>query len=193
METSKRLNNCDGFSLVELMIVVSLLAVMLTIAVPAYRGFQNRARQKEGFKLLNTYYMAAENTRAEFGRYPGNFVQTGFAPEGQLLYRITAEDNPDIAVLANDDRCVDTAQACNCDPSGTLCPGFKTWTEAPAGIVGANPGPTAPALGACPGFNNSGTQMDVRMSAVLDAAADSADVYRLQTNKILTMCIDGQN
>ena len=47
MKPMKRLEkkNKEGFTLIELVIVIALLAILMTLAVPAYKNLQEQARQ----------------------------------------------------------------------------------------------------------------------------------------------------
>ena len=44
----------SGFTLIELMVVVAILGILATIAIPNFQRFQARAKQKEGQILLST-------------------------------------------------------------------------------------------------------------------------------------------
>ncbi len=92
MRKIKKINQ-KGFSLIELMVVVAIIAILSTIAIPAYQGFQVKARQKEATSSLSGYFIAAQAAKVEHGGYAGNFVAIGFNPAGELKYRITALDN----------------------------------------------------------------------------------------------------
>lgn len=192
------ITNNKGFSLIELMVVVAIIAILSTIAIPSYQGFQARARQKEGFALLSAYYTSAQGTYAEHGVFPGNFVQTGFAPTGQLTYRVTAADGPNLDYGSNDNACIDTSAACNC---GGTCASFKVWDEKTLGAVGTSKGPrpvgTAGACGTAP--NNVGAlgvtanNFSIRVSGVIRNTAALQDEYGMNERKILAMCTDGLN
>lgn len=131
MKMVRLVKNNRGFSLIELMVVVAIIAILASFAIPQYQSFQAKARQKEGLTLLGSYFTAAQATFAEIGIYPGNFVSTGFAPTGQVHYRITAADNatPNPVGIPEDAACIDTTQTCNC---GGACTVFRTWAEVPA-------------------------------------------------------------
>ena len=45
---NKRLRQQEGFTLMELMIVVVILGILMAIAFPVYQGIQGRAEQKVG-------------------------------------------------------------------------------------------------------------------------------------------------
>ncbi len=185
--------------MLELMIVVGMLAVLLTIAVPSYRGFKARALQKEGFALLSAYYMAAHNAKTDFGLFPGNFVQTGFQPVGLLGYRLQVGDNPNnVNMIINDDVCVSTQALCDCATSGgPPCPGFKTWQESPVGVLGTSLGPfdatlpcpvLAPAAG--PNTVTDGTFQAV-VSGVISTRSGKADRQTMNHLKQIAICEDG--
>ncbi len=94
MKTNVRtLNDQRGFSLIELMVVVAILGILATIAIPNFQRFQARAKQKEAQSLLSGYYQAEKATFAEFSTYVGDFGAVGFSPEGRNInYQMDAAD-----------------------------------------------------------------------------------------------------
>lgn len=83
-------NRQAGFSLLELMVVVTIVGIIAAIAMPNFQRFQSRARVAEAKQNLGAYYTAAKASYSEWNVYLGNFVAVGFRPEGRLAYRVTA-------------------------------------------------------------------------------------------------------
>jgi prepilin-type N-terminal cleavage/methylation domain-containing protein len=59
----------DGFTLIELMIVVAIVGILAALAIPAFRGYVQRSRMAEGFAFLGEIRQRQESYRAEFGQY----------------------------------------------------------------------------------------------------------------------------
>lgn len=58
-----------GFSLIELMIVVGIIALLATLALPRFQAFQWKARQSEARNTLNHIYTLEEAYKAEKATY----------------------------------------------------------------------------------------------------------------------------
>jgi len=57
----------DGFTLVELIVVVVIIGVLSAIAIPSFKNFSDKARQKEAEVLLASYVKAAQMFYTEHG------------------------------------------------------------------------------------------------------------------------------
>jgi prepilin-type N-terminal cleavage/methylation domain-containing protein len=75
----------QGFTLVELMVVVGIIGTLVAVAIPTFRKYQGRSRTVEA-RLLLTEVFTAENTMfSDFNTYAeciGNFGMTCPTPEG---------------------------------------------------------------------------------------------------------------
>jgi len=67
-----------GVTLIELMLVVTIIGIMTAIAVPAYRGYTERAQRTEGKNALNRLVTAQENFRLQNNTYTNNLAALGF-------------------------------------------------------------------------------------------------------------------
>ncbi len=77
-----------GFSLVELMVVVAIIGILATIAVPQVSKFMAKAKQSEAKSNLSSLYSAEKAFFAEYNGYASRFTIVGFSPEGVLKYNI---------------------------------------------------------------------------------------------------------
>jgi type IV pilus assembly protein PilA len=59
----------EGFTLVELMVVVAILGVLAAVAVVSFRKYTLRARVSEAYGMLGTIRMRQESYRSEFSQY----------------------------------------------------------------------------------------------------------------------------
>lgn len=65
-----------GFTIVELLIVVVIIAILAAITIVAYNGIQNRAKTSSAQSLANTVVKKAEAFNATESTYPAS--ATGF-------------------------------------------------------------------------------------------------------------------
>ncbi len=176
-----------GFSLIELMVVVAIIAILSTIAIPSYQMFQAKARQKEGFALMGGYYSAAHAARAEYSQFPGNWVGTGFAPTGTLNYNLRSADNGGFTLpymQTTDAACVTGTAACAC---GGACMNFKEWKMGIVGMAGLNLGYANPMTAAA----TAGNTFLIAVAGVPSTKSANIDEYKMDHEKTVEMVTDG--
>lgn len=79
----------SGFSLIELMVVVAIMAFLAMIAVPNFNRFLAKAKRSEAYMNLSSIYAAEKAYWAEHGKYTDVlFGQDGIGwkPEGKTYY-----------------------------------------------------------------------------------------------------------
>lgn len=78
-----RLIRRQGYTILELMVVVAILGVLAAIAIPSYSSYLQRSRTAEAVTFLGEIRQRQEAYRAEFGQYcsvsaaPGAGIDTG--------------------------------------------------------------------------------------------------------------------
>ncbi|MBV7586758.1 type IV pilin protein [Pseudomonas sp. PDM33] len=79
------LTNAGGFTLVEMMVVVSILALLAGIAIPSYRQFVLRANRSEAQSLLHDAAAQQERYLAQYSKYTDDPAKLAFT------YPLTAD------------------------------------------------------------------------------------------------------
>jgi type IV pilus assembly protein PilA len=73
-------NRNRGFTLIELVIVLGIIGMLSSIAVPFFFQTQSRARQAEAKAALKSWYTAESSVFGERGNYFETMGESGFSP-----------------------------------------------------------------------------------------------------------------
>ena len=119
------MNRLRGFTLIELMIVVAIVAILATIAYPSFIGSVRKSRRAEAFDFITKIQQAQERWRANNSSYTDKLAELNIAsdktPNG--YYELTVEVPKDEKTAGSEYTI--TAQAIGSQAADTKCPKFS--------------------------------------------------------------------
>jgi type IV pilus assembly protein PilA len=97
----------QGFTLIELMIVVAIIGILAAIAIPAYQDYTIRAQVSEGMNLAAAAKTAVAETYLNRGTAPADRTEAGMTAnatdtEGKYVSQIEVTDGEIIISYGNE-------------------------------------------------------------------------------------------
>ncbi|WP_275574870.1 pilin [Ventosimonas gracilis] len=74
----------SGFTLIELMIVVAIIGILASIAIPAYQDYTARAQVTEALNLAGAQKLAVSEYYADKGTWPSSNAEAGIGAAADI-------------------------------------------------------------------------------------------------------------
>jgi type IV pilus assembly protein PilA len=79
----------QGFTLIELMIVVAIIGILAAIAIPAYQDYTIRAQVSEGLNLAGAAKAAVSEFTMDSGAFPSTNAEAGVSASADINGKYT--------------------------------------------------------------------------------------------------------
>jgi prepilin-type N-terminal cleavage/methylation domain-containing protein len=97
MKIPFRLSSRSGFTLIEMLVVIGIIGILASLAVPAATGVMKKAKKVKTSAALKDVQLGVKNYQAEYNRYPLKAGMTAEDPialdEGSTLLKILLGEN----------------------------------------------------------------------------------------------------
>lgn len=79
MPPRKALPRLSGLTLIELLLVVAMIGVLVGIVLPAYQGYQERAKQSQAIQDIKVLQILIREHQVNHGSFPSTLAEVGNA------------------------------------------------------------------------------------------------------------------
>ena len=91
------LKNTNGFTLIELMIVVAIIGVLAAVAYPSYQRYVIKTKRTDMMSEMQNIASTIESRKLAQGRYSNDLISGlggDYPKQGAVLYKVTFTPNP---------------------------------------------------------------------------------------------------
>lgn len=88
----------QGFTLIELMIVVAIIGILAAVAIPSYQDYTAREQVTEAVSLTSAFKTGLAEFYADSGTYPSNLTAIGTTTSGKYVASMVVTSNAGGAV-----------------------------------------------------------------------------------------------
>lgn len=100
----------QGFTLIELMIVIAIIGILAAVALPAYQDYTTRAKLSEGITLASSAKTAVSEHYMSRNSFPSNNTSAGYSsPTTDYVDSITVSSGQ-ITIVYNTEAGVDASE-----------------------------------------------------------------------------------
>ena len=96
----KSLKRQDGFTLVELMVVVAIIGLLSAVAIPNFKKYQAKAKISEAKLQLSAAYTAEQSFYSDFNIYHHCLNYMGYNPANEIAQRYFAVGFKDATTIS---------------------------------------------------------------------------------------------
>ncbi|MEM6512414.1 MAG: pilin [Pseudomonadota bacterium] len=121
----------QGFTLIELMIVVAIIGILAAIAIPAYQDYTIRAQISEGLSLAGGAKTAIAEFYQDSGNFPSTNAQAGISNatdiQGKYVASVTVANGVITVAYGNEANTNIGNGTVTLTPDGTTSVGSVQW------------------------------------------------------------------